>query len=154
MADKGQRQRQRRDDHQALVAAAEHGVEADQDKRKDDDGGPARLEGLQEEGDGAGKVAAHDQFDRKNQDGGGEKADEAIADDRPFPARQIAGGRIAFQKLWRGFANAFPSPCHLTIPPTIHKSVIELSSICHEKLTPVAEIRRASKRIVSDFHHE
>ena len=69
VADEGQRQRQRRDDHQALVAAAEQRVETDQDQREQDDGGPARLERLQEEGDGAGEIAAHDQFDREHQDG-------------------------------------------------------------------------------------
>ena len=117
MADKGQRQRQRRDDHQALVAAAKHGVEADQHQREQDDGGPARLERLQEEVDACRQKSPRTiQFDGEHQDGGGKQRDQAVADDRPSAPRQVAGGRIVFQELWRGTGRALPDPCHVIFP--------------------------------------
>src|SRR5438045_3367456 len=83
-----------RDDYQALMAPAEHGVEADQDQREYDDRGPARLERLQEERNRAGKIAARYKFDGEHQDSRDHQADQSVTDDRPSPSRQIAGGWI------------------------------------------------------------
>jgi hypothetical protein len=74
-------------------------------------------------------VAAHDQFDRKHQNGGDEQADETIAYDRPFAPRQIAGGRIVFQKSGAALRCLYWSlPL---IPRSRIKRVTDLSPNCH-----------------------
>jgi hypothetical protein len=85
MTDKGQNQGKRCYDDEALVFTAKNGIKSDQDEGEYDDGGPGRLEGLQEKADRIGQAAPEYELDRENQDRGRRQRGETVSHGAPDP---------------------------------------------------------------------